>query len=60
MPKIAIVHDYFIQQGGAERVAVELQRLFPGAPMYTTVDAGNQGWKGKRLKELGESGEVDE
>jgi len=42
MPKIAIVHDYFIQQGGAERVALELQRLFPGAPMYTTVDAGNQ------------------
>ncbi|MDH3494213.1 MAG: glycosyltransferase [Acidobacteriota bacterium] len=42
MPKIAIVHDYFIQQGGAERVAVELQRLFPGAPMYTTVDTGVQ------------------
>lgn len=38
MSKIALVHDYFIQMGGAERVAEELQRIFPEAPMFTTVD----------------------
>src|SRR5262245_15006221 len=33
----AIVHDYFTQQGGAERFAGELARLFPGAPVHTSV-----------------------
>lgn len=37
MSKIALVHDYFIQMGGAERVAEELHHLFPRAPLYTTV-----------------------
>jgi len=32
----AIVHDYFVQDGGAERVAIELCRLLPDAPVYTT------------------------
>lgn len=36
--KIAIVHDYFIQMGGAERVAEELHAMFPEATMVTTVD----------------------
>jgi glycosyltransferase involved in cell wall biosynthesis len=36
--KIAIVHDYFIQLGGAEKVAEELHRMFPGSTMITTVD----------------------
>jgi glycosyltransferase involved in cell wall biosynthesis len=35
-PRAAIVHDYFVQDGGAERVAVELARLLPSAPIYTT------------------------
>lgn len=39
MSKIALVHDYFIQMGGAEKVAEEMHKLFPTAPMYTTVDA---------------------
>lgn len=38
MSKIALVHDYFIQMGGAERVAEELHSLFPAAPMFSTVD----------------------
>lgn len=38
MKKLALVHDYFIQMGGAERVAEELHSLFPDSPMYTTVD----------------------
>ena len=29
MSKIAIVHDYFIQMGGAEKVAEELHSIFP-------------------------------
>ena len=36
--KIAIVHDYFIQMGGAEKVAEELQSIFPSSTMVTTVD----------------------
>lgn len=34
--KAAIVHDYFVQDGGAERVAVELASLLPGARIFTT------------------------
>lgn len=37
MSKIALVHDYFIQLGGAERVAAALHDSFPTAPIYTTV-----------------------
>jgi glycosyltransferase involved in cell wall biosynthesis len=35
--KIALVHDYFIQMGGAERVAAAMHDSFPNAPIYTTV-----------------------
>ncbi len=38
MSKIALVHDYFIQMGGAEKVAEEMHKMFPAAPMFTTVD----------------------
>lgn len=37
MSKIALVHDYFIQMGGAERVAIAMHDSFPSAPIYTTV-----------------------
>ncbi|MDQ1706913.1 MAG: hypothetical protein QOJ88_124 [Pyrinomonadaceae bacterium] len=37
MSKIALVHDYFVQMGGAERVAAALHGSFPSAPIYTTV-----------------------
>ncbi len=37
LSKIALVHDYFIQMGGAERVAAAMHESFPTAPMYTTV-----------------------
>jgi glycosyltransferase involved in cell wall biosynthesis len=36
VPDVAIAHDYFVQDGGAERVAIELARLFPAAPLHTT------------------------
>lgn len=35
--KIALVHDYLNQYGGAERVLQVLCALFPNAPIYTTV-----------------------
>jgi glycosyltransferase involved in cell wall biosynthesis len=37
MSKIALVHDYFIQQGGAERVAAELYRVLNAPDVFTTV-----------------------
>lgn len=37
MSKIALVHDYFIQMGGAEKVAAVMHDSFPTAPIYTTV-----------------------
>src|SRR5437899_9485781 len=35
--RVAIVHDYLTQRGGAERVVLSLLRLFPGADLYTSV-----------------------
>lgn len=35
--KVALVHDYLNQAGGAERVVGALHRLFPDAPIYTTI-----------------------
>ncbi len=35
--KVAIVHDYLNQMGGAERVVELLHRMFPEAPIYTTI-----------------------
>jgi glycosyltransferase involved in cell wall biosynthesis len=34
---VAIVHDYLNQCGGAERVALELARAWPDAPIYTSL-----------------------
>ncbi len=50
MPKIAIVHDYFIQEGGAEKVADELQRMFPDAQMFTTVSRRPENGNGRATK----------
>lgn len=33
--KIALVHDYLIQDGGAERVLLEMHKCFPRAPIFT-------------------------
>jgi len=34
---VALVHDYLTEMGGAERVVLALTRLFPDAPLYTSV-----------------------
>jgi hypothetical protein len=33
--KVALVHDYLREFGGAERVLIALHELFPEAPVYT-------------------------
>lgn len=35
--KIALVHDYLVQYGGAERVLQAFRELFPDAPIYTLI-----------------------
>lgn len=35
--KIALVHDYFTQLGGAEKVAEALYKFLPGADLFATV-----------------------
>ena len=35
--RVAIVHDYLAQAGGAERVVVAMHNVFPDAPIYTSV-----------------------
>lgn len=37
--RVALVHDDLTQRGGAERVVLSLHRLFPDAPMFTSVYA---------------------
>lgn len=34
---VVLVHDYLNQRGGAERVALELARMHPEAPLYTSI-----------------------
>lgn len=36
-PRVAIVHDYLNQMGGAERVVCSLRRMYPDAPIFTTI-----------------------
>lgn len=36
-PRIAIVHDWLTNMGGAELVVLELHKIFPDAPIYTSV-----------------------
>ncbi|HLI07948.1 MAG TPA: glycosyltransferase [Ktedonobacteraceae bacterium] len=35
--KVALVHDYLNQMGGAERVVIALHQIFPDAPLYTSI-----------------------
>lgn len=35
--RVALVHDYLTQRGGAERVVLALTRAFPDAPLYTSL-----------------------
>lgn len=35
--KVALVHDYLNQMGGAERVVIAFHQMFPDAPIYTSI-----------------------
>src|SRR3977135_3840746 len=35
--KVALVHDYLNQMGGAERVVLAFHGVFPDAPLYTSI-----------------------
>jgi glycosyltransferase involved in cell wall biosynthesis len=35
--KIAIVHDFLLTMGGAERVLLEMAEMYPSAPVYTLL-----------------------
>lgn len=37
--KVALVHDYLTQRGGAERVVLAMSEVFPEAPIYTSLYA---------------------
>jgi len=53
--KIALVHDYIKEYGGAERVLKTLSSLFPEAPIYTAFRVKNstadKEFKGKEIVE---------
>ena len=36
-PKIALIHDDFVQKGGAESLFAEITQIFPKAPIYTSL-----------------------
>lgn len=36
-PRVALVHDHLVQEGGAEQVLRVLMRMWPEAPVYTFV-----------------------
>ena len=36
-PRVAIVHDWLTNMGGAEEVVLSLAEAFPGAPIYTST-----------------------
>ncbi len=36
-PRVALVHDYLNQRGGAERVFAHIARAYPDAPVYTAL-----------------------
>jgi len=36
-PRIAIVHDWMVSPGGAEKVVLEMHKLWPEAPIYTAA-----------------------
>ena len=49
--KVALVHDYIKEYGGAERVLEALHEIWPDAPVYTSfVDYDSLGPHAERIK----------
>ncbi|MEO8581900.1 MAG: glycosyltransferase [Patescibacteria group bacterium] len=50
--KVALVHDYLYEYGGAERVIEALHELYPDAPLYTSfVDSERLGIHWQKFKD---------
>ncbi len=48
--KVALVHDYLVQDGGAERVLGALQEMFPDAPTFVLLYRGDHAQaKGRKM-----------
>ena len=52
MTSVAIVHDYLNQRGGAERVVLEMSRVWPDAPIYTSLFRPRSTWPGFESREV--------
>ena len=50
--KVALVHDYFSQFGGAERVVEEFYRMLPNPTVFATVSNPDQLPEGLRNAEI--------
>ncbi|MEO6445112.1 MAG: glycosyltransferase [Gemmatimonadaceae bacterium] len=50
--RVALVHDYFFQAGGAERVMEVLHEMFPEAPIFTTIVRRNTLWPRLRTADI--------
>jgi glycosyltransferase involved in cell wall biosynthesis len=51
--KVALVHDYLSEYGGAERVLEALSELYPAAPIYTAFALpGSTAWERFKDKEI--------
>ena len=51
--RVALVHDYLVQDGGAERVLLALHEIFPEAPIFTLFhhpDRLHPGFKGADIR----------
>jgi glycosyltransferase involved in cell wall biosynthesis len=50
--KVAIVHDYLTQSGGAERVVEAFHEIWPDAPIFTSVYDANHTFKSFRQMDV--------
>ena len=50
--RVAIVHDFLNQRGGAERVLAVMHEMFPDAPIYTSVLDRASLWPGLRSADI--------
>ena len=51
--RVAIVHDYLNQRGGAEKVVLEMSNMWPDAPIYTSLyrpDSTFEGFRGRDIR----------
>ena len=50
--RVAIVHDYLNQRGGAEKVVLELSNIWPQAPIYTSLYRPNSTFEEFRGRDI--------